>query len=191
MSSASIVDKLTTHIERGLREESDVTYLLIQVGKLLERDGVSANYPAVSFFRNWIAHPTLGRVNSNPEMRVILNKFNTLVDAFQRAEKGAARKGTAPPTMETMGRAVIDSISLTTLERELNGVIARYRVDAVRVGRAENWGFRPLLLRIVAEIALQSTEFAHIRRIYVRDDGRFDTVVLTDRAGRDHNLPLT
>jgi hypothetical protein len=49
-----------------------VSYLLVQLGKLVEREQPPPDYPVIKFYRNWVAHPKLDRVNPNPPMRVIL-----------------------------------------------------------------------------------------------------------------------
>ena len=55
-----IIHKLNTHVLDGhLRSEPGVTYLLVQLFKLLERQGLQRKYPYLTFFRHWAVHSQL------------------------------------------------------------------------------------------------------------------------------------
>ena len=67
-----IIQKLNNHIGNGLDEEADVTYLLVQLGKLIERERSKDYCRVLSFYRNWVVHSTLSHVRANSPMRDIL-----------------------------------------------------------------------------------------------------------------------
>ena len=56
-----IIQKLNNHIGNGLAEEADVTYLFVQLGKLIERERPKSDCKVLSFYRNWVVHSTLSK----------------------------------------------------------------------------------------------------------------------------------
>jgi hypothetical protein len=44
--------------------ESDVVYVLVQIGKIIEQGSIHENYDTLWFYRNWIAHPKIGSQTS-------------------------------------------------------------------------------------------------------------------------------
>jgi hypothetical protein len=182
MSDNSIIEKLNRHIAQGLRKESDVTYVLVQLGKFIERANAERNYPVLTFYRNWAVHEKLDRVKANPEMKVILDRFEAVVQASQ---SGA--------DMQTVINQVTDSISLRKLGTEIDLVFdSDPRFDRGRVGQPEQWpDFGTLLLSILADISLEAGKaYADIQELKIDDNGRFDTLVITPRQGQSIPVPL-
>ena len=55
-----IIEKLNQHVvEGGIESEAGVTYLLVQLAKLVERAGQKHEYRHLWFYRNWAVHPKL------------------------------------------------------------------------------------------------------------------------------------
>jgi hypothetical protein len=185
MGTKSIIQKLNDHLAQGLRAESDVTYLLVQLGKLVERAGTERNYPTLTFYRNWAVHEKLERVRANPEMAVILRRFDTLVDNHVQNVRAQSQGGPPAANVATLAQQIKDSISLGKLEAEIDlGLGSDQHLSRTN--------FRRLLLGILADISLQATTgFNHLRELKVKDDGQFNTIVLTDRHGQTFDLPLT
>jgi hypothetical protein len=180
-----IIRKLNEHIEQGLTKESDVAYVLSQLGKLVERESPKPApvYSVLRFYRNWIVHEKLDHVNANPPMRAILASFNALLRA------GQFGGNTTQPA-----RQIADSISLRRLEAEINQVFDDFPAfDRTRVQRPENWpDFRHLLWSILADIALRAdSNFQYVRELRIDSaNNRFDTLVLIDNAGEAMAVPL-
>jgi len=178
-----IIQKLNQHIAGGLTREADVTYLFVQLGKLVERERPGADYAVLRFYRNWVVHEKVSRVNANPPMRDILNTFEAILEA-----------GTAGGTTMQLARQVADSVSLQKLEDDINRVFDDFP-DFHRgsANRPENWPhFQPLLLSILADIALQAdNSYRYLHEVKIDSSSRrFDTLVLIDRSGKAVDVPL-
>lgn len=180
-----IIHKLNEHIGQGLTRESDIAYVLSQLGKLVERERPKPDpaYPVLRFYRNWVVHEKLTNVNSNPPMRAILANFDAVLQAQQAG---------ANPTQ--LAQQIADSISLDRLEADINQVFDDFPAfDRARVQRPEHWpAFRPLLLSILADITLQADKsFQCLRELRVDStNGRFDTLVLIDQVGQVVSVPV-
>lgn len=70
MGQKSILDKLVillSSLGSNRIEEKDVIYILIEIGKFLERENNPQNYPPIMFFRNWVAHTRKDRIGDIPD----------------------------------------------------------------------------------------------------------------------------
>jgi|GEM_PF-2011854 len=63
MAACSIVEKLNELImtEHGCDDEQRVMYFLVQVRKLMERDGVLDDHKSIKFYCDWAVHPQKDR----------------------------------------------------------------------------------------------------------------------------------
>jgi hypothetical protein len=52
----AIVEKLNLHLSAPPVSEADVVYAFVQIRKLMERSGVSPDYPRLKFFCDWVVH---------------------------------------------------------------------------------------------------------------------------------------
>ena len=183
MASNTIIQKLNDHVAQGLNKESDVTYVLVQLVKLLERQKSKPTFPALTFYRNWAVHEKLASVKSNQEMKVILDDFEAVL---QQASQGGA-------DVQTLAQGLADSISLNRLEADINAEFDSHaQFDRHAVGRPEAWpNFRCLLLGILADISLEAPGYKYVQELKVKDDGQFKTIVLIDQSGQTNDLPLT
>ena len=55
----NIIDKLRDHINAGITKEADALYLLAEVRKLLEQQGLKKDYEYLTFHCDWIVDPKL------------------------------------------------------------------------------------------------------------------------------------
>ena len=57
-----IVRKIRKLFAAGVDSEERVVYLLVELRKLMELNGDFDNYPALKFYCDWVAHPSMDRV---------------------------------------------------------------------------------------------------------------------------------
>src|SRR5579863_6290738 len=55
----NIIDKLRDHINGGIVKEADAVYLLTEVRRLLEQQGLKKDYEYLTFYCDWVVHPKL------------------------------------------------------------------------------------------------------------------------------------
>lgn len=139
-----IIEKLNKHIASGLRKESDVVYLLVQIGKILEQESASI-YPTLQFYRNWVVHYKLDRLPSNPNMKQILDKLEAAAQASKNDED-----------KQTILSGLSDAISLRKFNTELQSFfIDHTEFDSVVLNRPEPWSnLGGLLLNILVDLPL-------------------------------------
>ena len=173
-----IIQKLNTHIGNGLYEEADVTYLLVQLGKLIKRERPKDYCRVLSFYRNWVVHSTLSHVWANPPMRDILDRFDAIL---------AEQVGGGQSAMD-LADQFEDIISLAELKNEINQVFKDFGLVQL-----EDWRhFFQLLLRILADISLQADESCkYIKELSIDGSNQpCDTLVITPRSGDPVRVPL-
>lgn len=56
-----IKSKIKLKLDKERLEESDVVYLLIEIGKLIELTNTKDRYASLWFYRNWIAHSQIDK----------------------------------------------------------------------------------------------------------------------------------
>ena len=174
-----IIQKLNNHIGNGLAEEADVTYLFVQLGKLIERERPKSDCEVLSFYRNWVVHSTLSKVEANPKMGDILGRF----DAVLTEQVGGGHQS----AMDLAGQFE-DSISLADLKNEITRVFNEFGLNQL-----EDWDhFFQLLLRILADISLEADKSKkYIKELSIDGSNQpCDTLVITPRSGDPVRVPL-
>lgn len=59
---SDIISKLKEVLEKNIRNEAQVVYVLTRIGKILELErGGECNYPVLKFYRDWSVHTILFR----------------------------------------------------------------------------------------------------------------------------------
>ena len=72
-----IKNKLEAKLGKAHLEESDITYILIEIGRLIELTNVKSKYETLWFYRNWVAHSQIDRQSSFiKELKNKLGKIN-------------------------------------------------------------------------------------------------------------------
>lgn len=173
-----IIQKLNDHIGKGLAEEADVTYLFVQLGKLIERKQLKSDCKALSFYRNWVVHSTLSKAWANPKMGDILGRF----DAVLTEQVGGGQSA-----MDLAGQ-FDDSISLAELKNEITLIFNEFGLNQL-----EDWDhFFQLLLCILADISLQADKSCkYIKELSIDGSNQpCDTLVITPRSGDPVRVPL-
>jgi hypothetical protein len=59
MGQTQIEEKLDQEFRRDTASESQVVYILVEIGKLLEHDKAKSQFRAINFYRNWVVHTKL------------------------------------------------------------------------------------------------------------------------------------
>lgn len=175
----AIVAKLNSHIAEGFAKEADVTYLFVQLGKLIERER-PGQYLVVRFYRNWVVHEKLDRPSANPPMRGILDAFEDILAA---AHVGG---DTADQVQQ-----ITDHLSLTALYREIDDLLGDFGFDRTMVGRPWDWQcFEPTLLAILSDIDLKADgAYQHLDTLKV--DSSTNELVITPKTAVPIRVQLT
>lgn len=71
-----IQHKLREFIKDESVEESGVVYLLIEIGRLIEQQGIEDQYESLVFYRNWVAHAVIDR--QTPYVKKLKEKFEKI-----------------------------------------------------------------------------------------------------------------
>jgi hypothetical protein len=64
----AILKKLTCKLDKAPSSEEDVAYTLIEIRKLLERDGKRDQFATLTFFCDWVVHPVLHRRGAHDQI---------------------------------------------------------------------------------------------------------------------------
>ena len=79
----SIIEKIALHLENGIRTEADCVYLLSQIRKFIEQQGIK-DFWHLRMCANWTLHSTLDN-ERNETVRVFLGEVNDfLIDGEQK-----------------------------------------------------------------------------------------------------------
>jgi hypothetical protein len=92
-----IIAKLAKELKEPVSSEPQVVYLMVELRKLIELNGDSANYPALKFHCDWIAHPILQGQAAQEVVR--------LFDHYQRVMEEGPRGASTDPRCEFHGKA--------------------------------------------------------------------------------------
>ena len=70
-----IIEKLKKYSDQVPKEESDVVYFIVQVGKIIESQKMEKDFPVLWFYRNWVVHYQLDK-RVKDGRTVMLDKLN-------------------------------------------------------------------------------------------------------------------
>jgi hypothetical protein len=162
-----IIKKLTVEINRGIKSEPQVMYLLAQIRKLIERDEKGAEYPALNFHCDWALHSKLERSAAKAILR--------LFDAAQPILK--AQRDLPQP----LQREIDDISKMRLLERELKTFLEQYGLPSV-ADNVDGWShFLHLYTQVIQDIPLVVKASApdaaqNISKVVVHFDAARETV---------------
>jgi hypothetical protein len=136
MASPSIADKLAGECEKELLCESQVVYILVEIGKLLEHDNAKRKYPTIVFYRDWVVHTRLER---SPWVKNLMSKFDDYIVS-------ANRSVTQP--FQTLLKSL-------TLRSELSAYMATHSLHAPFCSDDRKWkAFVKLLAGVICDVPL-------------------------------------
>ncbi|MDD5251351.1 MAG: hypothetical protein PHT12_01805 [Patescibacteria group bacterium] len=132
-----ILEKLSKKIHGNIDSESDVVYILVQLGRLFERDGISDDdqFRQVTLFRNWSVHNALRWSCA----RYWLDKFEQYL--------------TQPNA--TLRKELSDFALLYSLRRELCAVLKLNKLPDDIVRLPKWFDFQEWLLKHISDIPLE------------------------------------
>jgi hypothetical protein len=144
MSTPDIRAKLTRELLAGITTEVQVVYLLAGIRKLIERDGVSDQYPDLKFHCDWALHSKLEGTGA----KAILRQF----DAAHPLLKGGVELHKLPLEL----RSEINRISrMESFHKEINKFLAKYKLPPLTQHRPDGWAyFLHLYAKVVEDIPL-------------------------------------
>lgn len=74
----AILKKLTAKLCGAPASEPDVAYTLIEIRKLLERDGKQDQFATLNFFCDWVVHPVLSRRGAQDQISRLDARLNNM-----------------------------------------------------------------------------------------------------------------
>lgn len=154
-----IIEKLKKYASAELKEEAHIVYIMVQLGKIIERDSIQNQFPVLCFYRDWVVHHQLDRMK-NDNRRTMYDKLNDAVTLVSQNGKNDEE------CIEVM-RNIAKAISFRELKREIESLFIQYTVLDTTLDN--NWfkQFINLLINILTDIPLKPTsgyqfeEFQH------------------------------
>jgi hypothetical protein len=116
-------DLLTSLLSAPLQQESEVLRFLIEVRKCIEQ--MEARYPVLTFFCDWLVHPTLDRKPA----REILKELDTFV--AEHISSGLFTKGSMDKIAPLIG--------FLTFRRDLLLFLGEHGLDTELIGNLNRW----------------------------------------------------
>ena len=142
MADNEIIEKLKKYTHENPKEEKDVVYLIVQIGKIIERNDDAQNFPVLWFYRNWVVHYQLTRRAADGRME-LLDKLNVAI--------GSVITGKNNEILQRLEEA----ISLKSLHKEIASFFQSYNLEKQGVDYLE-WfkKFDALLISILVDLPL-------------------------------------
>jgi hypothetical protein len=126
-----IVAKLAEELSEPISSERQVVYIMVELRKLIELNGDGANYSALKFHCDWIAHPIL---QGQPAQEIV-----RLFDQYQRVMDEAAQgKQQHTPDMSFMAQ-LGPTLTMTNFRNQLNTYLRSQGLDPSIPNDNGNW----------------------------------------------------
>ena len=153
----AILAKLHEHLREGVCREADVVYLLVEIGKYLERrsdDGgvypLTQSFPLLRFYRNWVAHSWIRKTDpyASPARQI-----EAALDVWLRA--GSPTKAIA---------MIEAAISMEPLRDEVRAFLGTASIDLSLTDDQGLWkSCLHLLVGVLSDVPLVFEGFALLR----------------------------
>lgn len=143
-----IVEKLKECTNSGFQKEAPVVYIMVQIGKIIERDSIQKDFPVFCFYRDWVVHPQLDRKKNDARN----DMYAQLDDAILLASKESKDVKESVDVL----RKIAEAISFYKLEQEINSLFTQYEVIDTKFNYDE-WfkQFRCLLMKVLTDLPLK------------------------------------
>jgi hypothetical protein len=124
MARDSIIMKLARELEEPVDSERHVVYVLVELRKLIEIDQDGANYKALKFCCDWVAHPVLNGTEAQNIVRQF-DKYQALMDTVNNAASGQV-PGIDLSFLQSFG----EILRLSKFRTELGGYLRLHGLDS-------------------------------------------------------------
>ena len=147
MTHSAIVGKLKRLAAKGVTNEADALYLMVEVRKLLEQQQAKKQYEYLTFRCDWALHPTL----AGPTAQKILEQFN--------AANIHLKRGVELHDLPSLLRMEIDRISkMRYFEEQLEAFLKANGIPTLDETRSDGWlHFVHLYAKIIEDCPLVMT----------------------------------
>jgi hypothetical protein len=139
-----ILRKLAAELDRGITTEVQVVYLLAGIRKLIERDKIEDQYPALKFHCDWALHSSMDQAAA----KAVLKEF----DAAHTLLRGNVELHDLPAPL----KSEIDRISkMRCFKKELSKFLTAYGLPPLTQHRHDGWvHFLHLYTKVIEDIPL-------------------------------------
>ncbi len=178
MANDEIVEKLKKYTYDYPKEEEDIVYLIVQIGKIVERNEDEQNFPVLWFYRNWVVHYQLDRKGADGRTEM-LDKLNVAIMSV------ITGKG------DEILQRLEEAISLKSLHKEIASLFQSYGLEKQGVDYID-WfkKFDALLISILVDLSLVPpkdgsyafTEFRFKRSNADDSDAEFEVKMLNNKS---------
>ena len=165
-----ILYKLTTELNRGITTEVQVVYLLVGIRKLIERDKIEDQYPALKFHCDRALHSSMDRAAA----KAVLKEF----DAAHTLLRGNVELHDLPAPL----KSEIDRISkMRSFQKELSKFLTAYGLPLLTQHRHDGWvHFLHLYTKVIEDIplvvAIRDSGPKHISHVTVNFEEARETI---------------
>jgi len=120
MGRDAIQDKLIPKLHQTIRNESQVVYIFVELGKLLEHANGKKKYSIVNFYRDWVVHTKLER--------------SSIADKVVRYFDDAHRAINEPELIEnppSLREGILGLVGYTPLRMQLEECLKHFGLPAI------------------------------------------------------------
>jgi hypothetical protein len=122
-----IVAKLGEELREPISSERQLVYIMVELRKLIELNADGANYPALKFHCDWIAHPLL----QGQAAQEIVRLFDQYQEVMDEGEEGTADMS----FMAQLG----PTLTMTNFRNQLNRYLRSQGLDPSIPNDNGNW----------------------------------------------------
>lgn len=119
----AIVAKLERELREPINSERQVVYIMVEIRKLIELNGDAANYTALKFHCDWVAHPILQGQQAHGIVR-LFDQYQKLIE-----EKSTSKPGQQSPADMSFMVTLAPTLTLTNFRNELNAYLRSQDLD--------------------------------------------------------------
>jgi hypothetical protein len=115
-----IIQKMQAEIQKGIKSEAQVVYLLSAIRKIIETDNLRDDYPYLNFHCNWALHTKLDRKDAQE----VLKYFN---QAHPHLQEGCSIND-LPQKIRTPLERIF---RMARLEQEMSSFLAQHQITDI------------------------------------------------------------
>jgi hypothetical protein len=182
-----IIRKLQDALSETFEKDSDVLYVMVQVRKLLELDGLdkALEYESLNFYCDWVTHPVMDRSTAKKMLSLFQGQNEIDFEKFKARTPEMAKL-----TFEASQRE-LNFLSFQSLREQLNTYLNQKGLD--RIGEDKWTDFENILLAILIDTPLRSNqgdieEFSYTSEPFIQDPPGGIHYKVRFRTGAKKNL---